>query len=373
MMLLANRYRPQSFDSIVGQSVNKIVLSQMIKRKNVPSGLLFTGAFGSGKTSMARILAAALNCNEETKPCGICLSCKEIFLSVSNDVIEIDAASYGSVAHIRELIENLQYQVSGNFRILLLDECHSISKEGFSALLKTLEEPPERTVFILLTTETHKIPDTILSRLMHFEFKKIGSADIAERLTFISIQDSLNVEEPLIQHLAQRAKGSLRDAIMSMDQVTRIGVTNYEQYKKLTGDYDIAPDLLSHMIDGNINKVFSIIDAQLQVHGDSHAISAQIMAGLRDVLVLAAGGACGALGDALTARVRLSARAGPETLFKATRLCWQLETQVKMQSYRQALDLLCILLTETLSGKKNLAVTVKPESRPITLEEMMDV
>lgn len=374
---LSLKYRPASFDDVVGQKATKLILAKMVQLKKVPTGLLFAGCFGTGKTSIARLLSAALNCSgssEKMPPCGNCVHCKMIFNGMSTDVTEVDAASHGSVAHIRELTESLKYASSGNYRILVIDEAHSMSREAYYALLKTLEEPPQNTVFILCTTEPHRILDTIKSRLMLFQFKKISHNDILQRLSYINEQESLNVQNDLLALLAERAKGGLRDAIMEFDQISRIGITSLSQFRKFTGEVDYSFSLIEAMYSGDICKVFEIVDEQLYTHGDSSLIISTIVTTLRQTLVAGSvpqGGPESAPGGSSTAAAQLAGRMPSEALYRALRLCWELEVKLTIKDHRCALDLLCVMLTETLSGKKNLAREVKKlEEKKLTLEQM---
>lgn len=351
----ALKYRPKSFADLVGQKATRAILAAMVKRNKVPSGLLFSGPSGSGKTTSARILAAALNCTSaETKPCAECPSCKDTFAGTSVDVLEVDAASHGSVVHVRELAENLRYSTGGSYRCLLLDECHAMSREAYYALLKILEEPPVRTVFILITTEPHRILDTVYGRLMPFQFRGISAPDITARLQHINEIEKCQMDDELLGHIAQRAPG-LRDAVMTMDQFARLNIRTLEQFSLLTGWCDYGPLLFGAMVAGDISAVFTLVDQQLEVVGDPLAITSTVVTLLKGALLS---------GSQLPA----------QTLYRAIRACWELETRLQIRDPRSALDMLLIILTETLSGQSNLAQQVKkPEPKKLTLSEMQNL
>jgi DNA polymerase-3 subunit gamma/tau len=198
---LARRYRPQTFDEMVGQKHIRPILKRLVvNQEKLPPVLLFAGTRGTGKTTAARIIAKALNCTPEppldpnaNRPCNECPSCLAVTIGNSLDVLEVDAASNGGVAEIRKIKDMVGYAVGGQWRVVLLDEAHSMSKEAFNALLKVLEEPPPQTLFVLLTTEPGKIIDTIVSRSMSFDFRRVTVADIVERLKFIAANENIQV------------------------------------------------------------------------------------------------------------------------------------------------------------------------------------
>lgn len=289
MDTLALKYRPASFDDLVGQPAVQIILRQMIKVGQVPTALLFDGCRGTGKTTTARILAAALNCTEPNKPCGNCVSCKAVFDGSSMDVIEIDAASNGLVDDIRQLRQQVMYRHAGDWRIVILDEAHSMSPAAFNALLKTLEEPPPRTLFILLTTEPGKILPTVASRCMPFTFRRLTIDDIARRLAHIAQAEGHAVQYDLLQLLAERADGAMRDAVMLLDQIARIGMTTADQYRRLIGHVDHAPALLDRLLAADIPGAFTALDEALTRVAESATIVADLVSCLRDVLVIRCG------------------------------------------------------------------------------------
>ena len=221
-LVLARKWRPQNFVDLIGQEHVSQTLANAIRSGRIHHAFLFTGARGVGKTSAARILAKALNCEEGLTdlPCGKCTSCKEITSGQGMDVIEIDGASNTGVDDVRELRENIRYLPSrSRYKIFIIDEVHMLSTSAFNALLKTLEEPPEHAKFIFATTEPHKIPITILSRCQRFDFRKIPLVKIAERLREIAAAEELTISDRSLGLIARQGEGSMRDALSTFDQV----------------------------------------------------------------------------------------------------------------------------------------------------------
>lgn len=220
--VIARKYRPQVFDDVVGQRLITETLKNAILTNRVAHGYIFSGARGVGKTSTARILAKSLNCAQgpTLTPCGQCPSCQEITAGNSVDVFEIDAASNRGIDEIRELRETVRYlPARDRYKVFIIDEVHMLTTEAFNALLKTLEEPPPRSLFILATTEPHKLPATIQSRCQHFSFRLLDYAEIFERLQYVCGKEKIQADEGALGALAQAAEGSLRDALSLLDQV----------------------------------------------------------------------------------------------------------------------------------------------------------
>ena len=221
-LVLARKWRPQNFTDLIGQEHVSQTLTNAIRSGRIHHAFLFTGARGVGKTSAARILAKALNCDEglSDQPCGICSSCTEITAGQGMDVLEIDGASNTGVDDIRELRENIRYLPNrSRYKIFIIDEVHMLSTNAFNALLKTLEEPPEHAKFIFATTEPHKIPITILSRCQRFDFRKIPLARVAARLREISDAETLTISDRSLSLVARQGEGSMRDSLSTLDQV----------------------------------------------------------------------------------------------------------------------------------------------------------
>lgn len=220
---LYRKYRPQTLEEIVGQAHVKKALTNAIELNKVAHAYLFTGPRGTGKTSTARILAKSLNCVEgpTIHPCGKCPSCLDIINSTPIDVIEIDAASNRSVNDAQNILEKIQYApVNGKYKIYIIDEVHMLTTQAFNALLKTLEEPPENVVFILATTEVHKVLDTIKSRCQRFDFKRITTEDIVNHLKYVAKQENINIEDDALLTIAKNAAGGMRDSLALLDQLS---------------------------------------------------------------------------------------------------------------------------------------------------------
>src|SRR2546422_926799 len=231
--VIARKYRPQLFDGVVGQRLITETLKNAILHDRVAHGYIFSGARGVGKTTTARILAKALNCTGDKErngptvrlgqtvtPCGACPSCLEIAAGNSVDVLEIDAASNRGIDEIRELRETVRYlPARDRYKVFIIDEVHMLTTEAFNALLKTLEEPPPRSLFILATTEPHKLPTTIQSRCQHFAFRLLDYAEIYSELERISAAEKIRADEKALSAIAQAAEGSLRDALSILDQM----------------------------------------------------------------------------------------------------------------------------------------------------------
>ena len=224
---LYRKYRPQCLEEIVGQEHIKKTLRSAIELNKISHAYLFTGPRGTGKTSTARILAKSLNCiNGPTiTPCNECPSCKDVTNTVPIDVIEIDAASNRKVEDTQNILEKIQYTpVHGRYKIYIIDEVHMLTNHAFNALLKTLEEPPENVIFILATTEVHKVLDTIKSRCQRFDFRRITTEDIVNHLRFISDKEGIKINDDALFAIAKNSAGGMRDSIALLDQLSLLGV-----------------------------------------------------------------------------------------------------------------------------------------------------
>ena len=219
--VIARKYRPQSFADVVNQEHVKTTLENAIAQNRIAHGYIFSGQRGTGKTTVARILARCLNCVQgpTNQPCGVCASCLEIAAGGAPDVIEIDAASNRGINEMRELRENVRYRpVRDRFKVFIIDEAHQITNEAFNALLKTIEEPPAWVVFVLCTTEAHKIPATIASRCQHFSFRSVDFEDLVARMSWICGQEGIEADSEALAVLAQAGGGSVRDSLSALDQ-----------------------------------------------------------------------------------------------------------------------------------------------------------
>ncbi|MGD0437190.1 MAG: DNA polymerase III subunit gamma/tau [Bryobacteraceae bacterium] len=219
--VIARKYRPQSFAELIGQEHVRTTLENAITQKRIAHGYIFSGQRGTGKTTVARILARCLNCIQgpTPTPCGVCASCLEIAGGNALDVIEIDAASNRGINEMRELRENIRYRPARDrYKVFIIDEAHQITNEAFNALLKTLEEPPEWVVFMLCTTEAHKIPATIASRCQLFSFRSVAFEEVVKRMEEICGKEGIEADREVLSVLAQAGEGSVRDSLSALDQ-----------------------------------------------------------------------------------------------------------------------------------------------------------
>ncbi len=264
--VIARKFRPQIFQDLIGQSHVTQTLQNSLKNDRLPHALLFTGPRGTGKTSSARILAKALRCPDAVNftPCGVCNSCLEIAESRSLDVIEIDGASNNGVDSIRELRDTVAYQPNtGRYKVYIIDEVHMLSSSAFNALLKTLEEPPSHVVFIMATTEVHKIPQTILSRCQRFDFRRISTRAIVEQLKSICAHENVEFEEESLWIVARQGDGSMRDSLTLLDQVISFsnGPLKTQQISEILGltDRSLLLNALKTLLQSNTPEVIEIL------------------------------------------------------------------------------------------------------------------
>jgi DNA polymerase-3 subunit gamma/tau len=265
--VIARKYRPQSFAELVNQEHVKTTLAHAIEQNRIAHGYIFSGQRGTGKTTVARILARCLNCVEgpTTAPCGVCASCLEIASGNALDVIEIDAASNRGINEMRELRENVRYRSARDrYKVFIVDEAHQITNEAFNALLKTLEEPPEWVVFVLCTTEAHKIPATISSRCQHFSFRSVEFDEIAARMEWICRQEGIEADAEALAVLAQAGEGSVRDSLSALDQAIACCGTTLKaaEIRALLGAFslDSLDQVTQALRDSDSGKMLDLVD-----------------------------------------------------------------------------------------------------------------
>jgi len=257
---LYRKFRPDNFSDVKGQDHIVTTLKNQIKANRIGHAYLFTGTRGTGKTTIAKIFARTVNCENpiDGNPCGECRTCKAIASGSSMNVIEIDAASNNGVDNIREIVDEVSYSpAEGKYKVYIIDEVHMLSIGAFNALLKTLEEPPSYVIFILATTEVHKIPITILSRCQRYDFKRISIDTIADRLRDLMVQEQVDVEERAIRYVAKTADGSMRDALSLLDQCIafHLGQTlTYDKVLDVLGavDTEVFSSLLRNVLERNV-------------------------------------------------------------------------------------------------------------------------
>ncbi len=290
----ARKYRPTTFRSVVGQSHITTTLKNAIARQHLAQAFLFCGPRGVGKTTCARILAKTINCQQltpEHEACGVCESCRSFQQQQSFNVHELDAASHNSVDDIRNLTEQVRYPPqTGRYKVYIIDEVHMLSNAAFNAFLKTLEEPPSYAIFILATTEKHRIIPTILSRCQIFDFNRIQPGDIVEHLRWIADQEGIAAEEEALRLIAQKADGGLRDALSTFDMLSTFagggGITYplvIEQLHIL--DYDYYFRLTAAALEGQTAQALLLFDEVLRRGFDGHLFIVGLAGHLRDLLV----------------------------------------------------------------------------------------
>jgi DNA polymerase-3 subunit gamma/tau len=290
-LVLARKWRPQTFEDLVGQEAIARILKNAITQNKVAHAYIFSGPRGVGKTTTARILAKALNCisGPTPEPCGKCQSCIEIADGSSMDVSEIDGASNTGVDNIRDLRERVRYAPSGGrHKVYIIDEAHMLSTSAFNALLKTLEEPPPHVIFVLATTEPKKIPPTVLSRCQHLPFRRISGQKIKERLKFISNADNIKATDSALEMIARAADGSMRDSLTILDQIASFSENITEsEIKDLLGitDIETLSNLSSSIIEGDRKGIINIISELTNTGVDLKTFTKDLLQFIRNLLI----------------------------------------------------------------------------------------
>lgn len=281
-----------TFDDVVGQEHVVKTLRHAIEAGRIANAYLFIGPRGIGKTTLSRIFAKALNCSSPNgvEPCGECLNCQEIAQGRSLDVTELDAASHNKVEDVKPIIESVQFKpASSRFKIYIIDECHMLSNAAWNALLKTLEEPPERVIFILATTELHKIPATILSRCQRFDFRRLHAADIAAHLAMIAREEGMDADDEALFRIAVLAQGGMRDAISMLELCAgggrKIDVACVQETAGVSG-FDLLYQTVKSVCEKDYETIFSIVSEMHRKSRDPAVFLQDLVGFYRDLLII---------------------------------------------------------------------------------------
>ncbi len=295
--VLARKWRPQDFPSLIGQQAVVTALTNALRDGRVAQAYLFSGIRGVGKTTAARVFAKALNCESapEERPCSVCPTCRQITSGADMDVLEIDAATYSKVEQVRELAESLKYgPARDRYKVVVIDEVHRLSRQAFDALLKLIEEPPPRLVFIFATTEVDAVPATILSRCQEFHFRRVSVRELAAHLAEICRAEKFEASPRALALLARAGEGSVRDAVALLDQLATFGHgrVDEEEAARLLGGLDLAlfDRLLGAILAGDAPAVSALARGVEEQGSDPRQVHAHFLGYCRDALHLALGG-----------------------------------------------------------------------------------
>ena len=346
---LYRKFRPGRFEDVKGQEHIVTTLQNQIKADRIGHAYLFCGTRGTGKTSIAKIFARAVNCENpvEGSPCGECASCKAIAAGVSMNVIEIDAASNNGVDNIREIVDEVSYSpAEGRFKVYIIDEVHMLSIGAFNALLKTLEEPPSYVIFILATTEVHKIPITILSRCQRYDFRRISIETIAGRLRELMEKEQVQVEEKALRYIAKTADGSMRDALSLLDQCIAFHFGQELTYDKALDvlgavDTEVFSRLLRHGIGREVTGWIGLLEEIVMQGRELSQFVTDFTWYLRNLLLLQSSDDIEDIIDVSSDNLlRLKEESGmlePETLMRYIRIFSELSGQIKYAPQKRIL------------------------------------
>src|SRR5580700_3110087 len=342
--VIARKYRPQTFHDVVNQEHVKTTLENAIAQNRIAHGYIFSGQRGTGKTTVARILARCLNCIQgpTATPCGECASCREITSGGTVDVIEIDAASNRGINEMRELRENVRYQPARDrYKVFIIDEAHQITSEAFNALLKTIEEPPPWAVFILCTTESHKIPATIASRCQHFSFRSVDFNDLIDRMREICVQEGIEADDEVLSVIAQSGEGSVRDSLSALDQAIACCGNKIDaaRVRALLGAFslDAMAQVTTALSAQDGGAVLALVDELERNGGSPQHFSRELSRYIRNLLVTKIAGGDSRLVTASAAEkqelARIAAMFGEEDLTRYLQLSLDLfrDLQFSMQ------------------------------------------
>ncbi len=346
-IVFARKYRPQTFDEVIGQEHVTVTLKNAIKANRLAHAYIFSGPRGVGKTTTARILAKALNCQEGPTqiPCNRCSPCVEITESRSLDVLEIDGASNRGIDEVRALREKAKYVSTLRYKIYIIDEVHMLTTPAFNALLKTLEEPPQHVIFIFATTEPHKVLPTILSRCQRFDFRRIRTEEILRRLSFIAKEEKLQVEEEAKLLIAGRADGSLRDAEGMLDQLISFaqgGITAADVKTFLgLGGLEAFFNLTKHILAGDRRATLLLVEEVVDLGYDLKEFVSGLIEHLRYLLLAKLGVIPEVVTtlpqETLSAYLEQSAQTEEGNLLRMLRILFNLERALRISSQPRVL------------------------------------
>jgi DNA polymerase-3 subunit gamma/tau len=351
---LALKYRPRRFSDVVGQRLARLVLQRMIQADEVRGAYLFHGSLGSGKTTMARVLAAALNCEHDDvneRPCGVCSTCELTAEGRSSDVTEIDAASHGKADDMRALRERARYAAQGRYRVIILDEVHALSDTGFDALLKVLEEPPPNVVFMLVTTDLDKVKDTVVSRCFSCEFTRIPEAELAQRIRDISDAEGFSFSSELCTAIATRSRGVARNAVMMAEQAALVHVRTSDQLTQLLGIEDHGLAVVRALVAGpDYVGAFEAAGVALGVLPGPREVVGSVVSTLKRLLVLTMSESGSSLSPPPSADEKvLASRLDSARCVAGMRVVWEYYSRIQPSSdAHAALDLVVTLLGQAL-------------------------
>ena len=346
---LYRKFRPGEFEDVKGQDAIVTTLKNQIQTDRIGHAYLFCGTRGTGKTTVAKIFAKAVNCQHpvEGSPCGECAMCRSIAAGTSMNVIEIDAASNNGVDNIREIREEVAYRpTEGRFKVYIIDEVHMLSIGAFNALLKTLEEPPEYVIFILATTEVHKIPITILSRCQHYDFKRISIETITDRMKELMDTEHVDVEDKALRYIAKAADGSMRDALSLLDQCIAFYMgqkLTYDNVLEVLGavDTDVFSRLLRKVIGRDVAGVLDVVDDLVMQGRELTQLAADFTWYLRNLLLVKTSDNIEDVLDVSTenmAQLKEEAQMiEPDMLFRYIRIFSELSNQLKYATQKRVM------------------------------------
>jgi len=386
----ARKYRPSTFDAVIGQNPITSTLKNAIKSSQLAQSFLFCGPRGIGKTSCARILAKTINCEnvtENIESCNECVSCKSFNENSSFNVHELDAASNNSVDDIRKLVDQVRFSPQvGKYNIYIIDEVHMLSNQAFNAFLKTLEEPPKHARFILATTEKHKIIPTILSRCQIFDFKRVGIVDISNHLAFVAKSEGISAEQEALHLIAQKSDGAMRDSLSLFDrlvsfsdkELTYQGVIEHLNIL----DYDYYFKVTEALLKNDINSLLNLFNEILNNGFDGHHFIVGLAEHLRDILVSKDESTIQLLekGDELQKRyLKQSKLCELSFLISALDLCNECDVQYKISNNKRLLVELCLMRISSIGHQmaekkspKSFVVTLNDEKKQVSVEKTVE-